>query len=358
MKKLVSILIAVLLLSAMPVLAEGADMPSDDWIDMQVKIGDTVYTLAGSPDILDAQGLTHDELRVGYWNPVSDGEVSFAVVLDALHRDLATPQTSFICGYQLKRKDVPSATLPGGVDLATATLADVRAAYGEPSYESNYGNGSNLSYYFVRDYVKYRFSFEGDIESSPLRDIEVTTTIPTSFGIEFAPAAPQADLPDPSALAPGQFIMDGCLYNAAGLTARDLVADGWVLDAAAAEEELKPMGGRTFSIMGVNGILYNGRGMAKAMLYNTADSETGASCLGVDGAVFSMAANVSDNTSFVVTGGLTFGCTLEDVTAVFGADYSEDAREGYTIYTFTIDNTRTVFRTDSEGIVYYIEVQA
>ncbi len=351
---LAALLTLSLLLGLLPAVAEEPLAPSDKPIDMQVKVGKKIYTLAGPLSCLEEQGLSYvdpDRAKAGYWVEVTTGRTTFDVLLDAADRDNATPETTFVCGYQFERKESLNVTLPKGLDLATATRADVLAAYGTPSSEGD----NYVAYRLNRDYVSLYFYFEEEGDTSLIKLLEFTSSIPYRFGCGItSEAATGENLPDPTDFTFSQFILDGVYYGD-GITLQDLLDRGWVMDTAFVDDELKAQGGNSFFISGVRVVLYNGRGMMTVFLYNPAEEGT---CKASEGEILSIGVNVADNTSLVVADGLTFGNTLDDVTATFGTNYNTDENDGYTAYSFQTGNVKNTFNISGDpAAVSYIAIQ-
>ena len=350
--KVFSLLLMLSLLIGMTAAVAEDVAPSERAIDMQVKVGNKVYSLACSIDAMKEQGLSFvspDNAKAGSWAEVTSGRSAFHVYLNALDRENATEADTYVCGYLIRRNKTSNVTLPRGLDLATATRADVIAAYGATDDTNAY-----VSYYFNRDYIRYYFIFESEAEDSLIKEVQMTSRIPVCFGVDFAEPSTEENIPDPTSFTFAQFILDGHYYGE-GVTLQKLQDNGWKLDASEANRELEPQGDKKFIILGYYTTLYNGRGMCRAFVYNPNKEEEG-KCKLSEGTVISVGVNVADYTSMSVADGLTFGNTLEDVTATFGSNYTEEQEYDYTKYSFTTGNVVNEFNI-MDGKVVYMSVQ-
>ena len=348
-------LISILCLSS-AALAEEAPALSDRLYDLQVKLGDKVYSCATTIDGLKEQGLRFekDELQPGYYYNVNNGRASFMVLVDALDRNNAAPEDIYVCGYLLDASAAPNAEIIHGVVVGEATRKTILDAFGWPS--NDYGN--HMEYSFHRNYIGADFQFEGDADDSKLKEVRMHSRVPLCYGLEVSDQAgvEEEGLPAPTDFAFDQFILDGKLYEGK-FRMQDLLDNGWRLSARDADEELKAQGDKSYFISVSDFVLFNGKTMIRAYVYNDASGE--GTCKPAEAAVCSVGVNVADETGIILADGITNGSTLDEVTAVYGTNYeTEDFPDsGYTKYKFQMGNSVLTTFNVMDGVVVYIEIQ-
>ncbi len=356
MKKVTAILLTVILLLSISMFsfAEDDAFPGK-LLDMKVEIGNNIYTISGKAEDLQAQGIrfVSKDLKPGYWFSVDNGRNSFKVLLDAADRDNASADETFVCGYQISGDECPNALISGGLQLGVTTCEQVNALYGEAAYTSSNYDGSVYGvYHLARWYVNAEFSFESDKKDAVLTKVEVSTSIPYTFGTEVSELAGKEDnnLPDPSGFSFDQFILDGKFYDG-HIMARDLLGNGWRVDTRNRNEQYEAQGDSWFIF--TNGqILFNGKTMITVYPYNSASEGT---CSLEEADVLTIGVGAEDATSIVLADGITILSPFEDVVKTFGSNYEETPREGYTEYKYKVAHSQYTFNV-TDGIVYYIAV--
>jgi len=350
------VLCLVLLCSA----AFAEFVPTPHPLDFEILVGKSQYSFPMSIAQAKEAGIIFDDEAGIYTNktlldgkaikvPAGNGRSAFYAHIMLTPEAVVTKNynenTLYVGGVDVESDSPQSIELPGGLILGKSTFDECMAAYGEPDYMSD--EKDYASYDFNRDYTTIKLRFKDGI----LDNAEGFTHL-GRFGLEFSPAAPDAEPADPTTIPYSSFILNGKLYNGK-LTYRDLEADGWKIDSRLLERELEPAG--SFIIMGLNTYLYNGEGLLNVFLYNPSENEN---CSVEDASVLYVGAGYADNVSFVLADGLTFGSTLDDVTASFGDNADIEEKEGYTFHTYSgLSNGAACSFSVADNEVFYLRVQ-
>jgi len=347
LRKLFAVLLAVMLTVCSCAMAETVSVSTNP-LDMEVMIGNKVYTFACTLEELEAQGITitADGLNANYWHDANNGRAGFDVLLQGTKGDDANLS---VCGVKVTPNSGQPITMPGGIVIGESTRDDCLAAYGTPYVD----NDTSIWYNMARNKVQYRIYFD---DNMVIKDFQMISYGPYSWGFEFDGQAgvEQSDLPDPTSMNFDQYIIDGKLYSGQ-ITLADLTANGWVLDHSTdLSVEVDPQGK---AIMISNPLLVLGNGESTLQVFPINRSE--AACALSECGVLYVGANLGDNVSIVLADGLTLGDSYDAFVATFGeAGSTEDhSDDGYIYYEHTVMGGVTYGFRVTDGIVSYIRIR-
>lgn len=350
MKKLLSMLLCLLLLCVSgAALAEGAAQPSApafDLTDLTMTVGETAYAFPMSIEDCKAAGIVVPEfkpLSAGRCYPalrVEDAANKFQIRVDLVGEEY------WATGCTISAENTPDAAI-GGFTFGDLTRQDVENLLGTP-----YSASSDYVLYktFGGNIYRY-FYFDGEGMNAKLNKIEAYTTILARFGIVEPKADdPEAIIPDASGLTAEEFILDDVLYSK-GITVQTLLDNGWMLTPQSADVKVQAVNG--WLVYGHNDYVYNGEGLVFIGAYNYTDSE-----IALTECKFNeITVHDTYKTSLLLCGGITFGCTLAEVEAVFGAASESKETDGGTVYTFQpVEEGITYKLTFADDVLYKISI--
>ncbi len=331
---------------------EITDTPSARALDMQVKISGKIYDFACTMDELAAQGITicADELAIDRWLDAHNGRAYFQVLLSATKGDETTPA---VCGVKIRADGNQTFELPGGLTIGS-TKEEVIAALGAPGTDSG-----NLAFFnFSRRKVEFRCYFDENAEGMPLKEIQMISYAPLSWGFDFDGQAgvQQENLPDPTTMGFDEYIIDGKLYKG-DITLAQLEENGWVLDHSQdLEAQIDPQAD-SLVVINKTMVLFNGVSTMQVLPYNPSDDTA---CALKDCSVLYLGANVADMLEITLADGIAIGSPYADAAALFGEAKSaeENAEDGYTYYEHkVIGNVTYGFSVYADGNISYLRIR-
>ncbi len=331
------ILCVILLCSA----AFAEFVPTEKIHDLEIMVGASTYAFPMSIAQAKAAGIVFDDEAAIYTDekiegrylrsfPASNGVSAFKLTVMCLPEGAGgnyNENTLYAAGMIIENDVTEAVELAGGLKLGESSLQDCIAVLGEPYMVLE--NKSRATFRLNHDLTFFSLDFKDGV----LSEVNAYTTM-GKYGLEFSPAAPDAELPDYASMTPDQFILNGKLYSGK-LTYADLAKDGWVMDYTNAADTLDPSG-NSYMIWGLSPMLYNGESMLQAFLYNPAETGT---CTMAEGTVKYLAVYDGDGTELILANGLTIGSTYEEMTAALGTEASVTEKEGYTSYEYKDDET-------------------
>lgn len=349
------ILCIILLCSA----AFAEFIPTEKIHDLEIMVGASTYAFPMSIAQAKAAGIVFDDEAAIYADekiegrylrsfPAGNGVSAFKLTVMCLPEGAGgnyNENTLYVAGMIIENDVTEAVELAGGLKLGVSTYEDCTAVLGEP-YTVLEGN-SRATFRLNHDLAFITLDFKDGV----LSVVNAYTTL-GQYGLEFSPAAPDAELPDYASMTPDQFILNGKLYSGE-LTYADLAKDGWAMDYTLAADTLEPSGS-SYTIWGVSPMLYNGESMLQAFLYNPAETGT---CTTDEGTVRYLVAFEGDGTELILANGLTIGSTYDEVTAALGTDATVTEKETYTFYEYKDDETGAGcgFRI-ADGKVIYVRM--
>ncbi len=354
MKKILAAILALtIILSMISVSCADENGVSDRLMDMQVKLGNKIYTFADSIDGIKAQGVrfVDDELKAGEFHEANNGRIAFKVKVGAADEKSTGSESLYVCGYEFNSKESLNAEISCGIKVGVSTRADVLNAFGTPT-TPNFTDKDYLAYMLNYNYLLVRFYFSGNEDESTLIRVEAESDIPFSYGLEVSEFAGKEaeNLPDPMTFNFDQFIIDGKFYEGA-LKLQDFLDNGWRLDSRIADKVLQDEY-RTEDVVLFNGV---------NMIFVSVENRQGTDSLPIaDGDVEYVGVLKADDTSIIVADGLTIGSSFEDVMATFGSNYFESVSGDYTTYSYHLGKTTNMFFVKDdivEAISVYPESQ-
>lgn len=349
MKRIFAIVLSMMLAACGCAAAETVVTPSEAPLDMEAMIGGKIYTFACTLEELEEQGvrISEEELKEDCWHSANNGRAAFEVLLQGTKGE---SEELSVAGAKFVPDGNQVFTMPGGIVVGQSTKEDCIAAYGE----TNVGTTNTNWFKMARDKVQYRVSYDEDMV---VKEFQLISEGPLSWGFEFdgQAGAEQTDLPDPTAMAFDEYILDGKLYKGQ-ITLADLEANGWVLDHSAdLESMIEPQGDKWLVINPIL-VMYNGESTLQVFPINRSTEEERA--LG-ECEVLYIGVNEADGVSLVLADGLTIGCAYSDVETLFGkaGNIDEYEEEGYTYYEHEVMGGITYGFSVYDGIVKYIRVK-
>lgn len=347
-RKLIAALLALVFICTLcaGVCAESAI----DLTDLTLHTSSASYSMPASLEEARAAGINIQDFDPPAENeyyfaiPADDGRSAFKLRVDYC---AASPDLQYITGWTVSQKKAPGASI-GGLVLGETTAKEVVAALGADN--SGYEKGETLHYSAMHGNVQWQLKFDGKGKKAKLEEIYVYTYIPARYGLEFSPAAPDANLPAPEAMGFDQFILGGKLYQK-GDNLQKLIDNGWVVDARFAGGTVEAR--EEYLLHSQEVVLYNGTGTIRVSVYNPTDADAPlAECL-----VHEVETKLNDKSGLVLANNLTPGVsTIKDVQAVLGEPVDKRKDDNEVIYKFKVLNGVTYTIVEEDKQIISIEV--
>ena len=353
--RILSALLAALLTLGLFACAASAESASAiNLYDMSCTVGDTVYAFPVTVSALANGGLTIPDVSAlgeGQYYPsvaVDDGRNAFSLRVEYC---ASTPDDRWATGCILTAENNTGAVV-GGMTVGETTRGEVIAAAGAPRYDY----GAEISYYLAELTCVWNLTFESESDSAKLTKVSMYSDLVAQYGdiSVIAFAAPEADLPDPASMPFNQVIISGHAYQA-GDTVQAFLDDGWALPLSSAAD--KAVSGRSGSkVSGDTFCLYNGECFIKVSAYNLGDAE----CALKDCVVNEITVSTDLHSSMIISGGVTVGSALSELTAAVAEPASVKAdpiNEGvvnavYDVPDTNLHYTGSVAAASAEAVTY------